>query len=320
MNKRKSLGRGLDALLSSARPQAAPPAPSAPPAAAPAPAAPAVPAAPAGLAPEGALREVPVDLLRRGKYQPRVDMREESLAELADSIKAQGIVQPIVVRPLKDAGSGETHYEIVAGERRWRAAQLAGLHSVPAIVRDIPDEAAVAVALIENIQRENLNPIEEARSLQRLVNEFGLTHADAADAVGRSRATVSNLLRLLELPRQVREMLEQRLIDMGHARALLGLASAELQIELAERVLKQRLSVRDTETAVRRLAGTEGEDKRARPAGGRGAGDPNVRRLEADLAETLGAAVAIEHGPKGGRVVIRYNGLEELEGILAHIK
>ena len=266
------------------------------------------------------LTRLPVDLLQRGKYQPRVDMREESLAELAESIKTQGIVQPIVVRPLKGEAAGETQYEIVAGERRWRAAQLAGLHSVPAIVRDIPDEAAVAVALIENIQRENLNPIEEARSLQRLVDEFGLTHADAADAVGRSRATVTNLLRLLELPRQVREMLEQRLLDMGHARALLGLASAEVQIELAERVLKQRLSVRDTENAVRGLAGAKGGGKQGKSAARRGSTDPNVRRLEADLAETLGAAVAIEHGPKGGRVVIRYNGLEELEGILAHIK
>jgi ParB family chromosome partitioning protein len=308
MNKRKSLGRGLDALLSSARPQAAPPlAPTA--------------GAPAAPALESGLREVPVDLLRRGKYQPRVDMREETLAELAESIKAQGIVQPIVVRPIKGAGAGaETQYEIVAGERRWRAAQLAGLHTVPAVVRDIPDEAAVAVALIENIQRENLNSIEEARSLHRLIEEFGLTHEDAAEAVGRSRATVTNLLRLLELPRPVREMLERRQLDMGHARALLGLASAELQIELAERVLKQQLSVRDTENAVRHLAGTEGGGKRAKAAAARGATDPNVRRLEADLAETLGAAVSIEHGPKGGRVVIRYNGLDELEGILGHIK
>ena len=307
MNKRKSLGRGLDALLSSARPQAAPPPPVA---TAPVPAAPAAPVL------ESGLREVPVDLLRRGKYQPRVDMREETLAELAESIKAQGVVQPIVVRPIAGAGA-ETQYEIVAGERRWRAAQLAGLHTIPAVVRDIPDEAAVAVALIENIQRENLNSIEEARSLHRLIEEFGLTHEDAAEAVGRSRATVTNLLRLLELPRPVREMLERRQLDMGHARALLGVTSTELQIELAERVVKQQLSVRDTENAVRRLSGTEGTAKRGKPAAG---GDPNVRRLEADLAETLGAAVSIEHGPKGGKVVIRYNGLEELEGILGHIK
>ena len=306
MNKRKSLGRGLEALLSSAKPAAQPAAPTG--AAAPAPGKPA----------ENGLREVPVDLLRRGKYQPRLDMREESLAELAESIKAQGVVQPIVVRPLHDAGGGETQYEIVAGERRWRAAQLAGLATIPAVVRDIPDEAAVAVALIENIQREDLNPIEEARSLHRLVEEFGLTHADAAEAVGRSRATVTNLLRLLDLPRVVRELLEQRQLDMGHARALLGLESPELQVELAERVAKQRWSVRETENAVRKMAGAAPKSKAAK--GSAGAGDPNVRRLEADLAETLGAAVSIQHGPKGGRVVIRYNGLDELEGILAHIK
>jgi ParB family chromosome partitioning protein len=313
MNKRKSLGRGLEALLSSAKPAAQPAAP------VPTPAAGA--AAPiAAKAPESALREVPVDLLRRGKYQPRVDMREESLAELAESIRAQGVVQPIVVRPLPNPGGGETQYEIVAGERRWRAAQLAGLQTIPAVVRDIPDEAAVAVALIENIQREDLNPIEEARSLHRLCEEFGLTHADAAEAVGRSRAAVTNLLRLLELPRPVRELLEHRQLDMGHARALLGVESPELQAELAQRVVKQGLSVRETESAVRKLTGGAGAGKGGKPAAGRASGDPNVRRLESDLAETLGAAVSIEHGPKGGRVVIRYNGLDELEGILSHIK
>jgi ParB family chromosome partitioning protein len=303
MNKRKSLGRGLEALLSSAKPAAQPAATSAAP----------------GKPPETGLREVPVDLLRRGKYQPRIDMREESLADLAESIRAQGVVQPIVVRPLPGTGGGEAQYEIVAGERRWRAAQLAGLATIPAVVRDIPDEAAVAVALIENIQRENLNPIEEAHSLQRLVDEFGLTHAEAADAVGRSRAAVTNLLRLLELPRVARELLEQRQLDMGHARALLGLPSPELQVELAQRVAKQGLSVRETENAVRKLAAGAGGEKPAK-GGGSAAGDPNVRRLEANLAETLGAAVSIEHGPKGGRVVIRYHGLDELEGILAHIK
>ena len=317
MNKRKSLGRGLEALLSSAKPAAQPAAPAPEPtatttsAAAP---------APAAKVPESGLREVPVDLLRRGKYQPRVDMREETLTELAESIRAQGVVQPIVVRPLPNTRGGETEYEIVAGERRWRAAQLAGLQTIPAVIRDIPDEAAVAVALIENIQREDLNPIEEARSLHRLCEEFGLTHADAAEAVGRSRATVTNLLRLLELPRPVRELLEHRQLDMGHARALLGVESPELQNELAQRVVKQGLSVRDTESAVRKLTGGAGTAKGGKPPAGRANGDPNVRRLEADLAETLGAAVAIEHGPKGGRVVIRYNGLDELEGILSHIK
>ena len=302
MNKRKSLGRGLDALLSSAavtRHES--------------------PALESGSAPADAtLREVPVDLLQRGRYQPRVDMRDDSLAELAESIKAQGVVQPIVVRPLPGQGDGETRYEIVAGERRWRAAQLAGLHAIPAVVLDIPDESAVAVALIENIQRENLNPIEEARALHRLVEEFGLTHEDAATAVGRSRTTVTNLLRLLELPRAVRTFLESRELDMGHARALLGLPTPEMQFEIAERIVKQGWSVREAEAAVRRVAGTSGEKSRgsAREA----PGDPNVRRLETDLAETLGANVKIEHGPKGGRVVISYHGLDELEGILAHIK
>jgi ParB family chromosome partitioning protein len=228
-------------------------------------------------------------------------------------------VQPIVVRPLPNVTGGETQYEIVAGERRWRAAQIAGLATIPAVIRDIPDEAAVAVALIENIQRENLNPIEEAVSLHRLIDEFGLTHSDAAEAVGRSRATVTNLLRLLELPRPVRELLEHRELDMGHARALLGLESSELQVELAERARKQQWSVRETESAVRRLASPAGRPKSSKSAG-RANSDPNIRRLEAELTDTLGAPVTIEHGPKGGRVLIRYHGLEELEGILAHIK
>ena len=305
MNKRKSLGRGLDALLSSARPATPPPAPD--------------DSVPPARAADSGLREVPLDVLRRGKYQPRVDMREESLAELAESIKVQGVVQPIVVRPLPNVSGGETQYEIVAGERRWRAAQLAGLATIPAVVRDIPDESAVAVALIENIQRENLNPLEEARSLHRLIEEFGLTHADAADAVGRSRTTVTNLLRLLELPRPVREMVERRELDMGHARALLGLESPELTIEIAEQACKHQWSVRATEDAVRRQSAPRAGSKPGKAAP-RGATDPNVRRLETDLSDKLGAAVAIEHGPKGGRVVIRYNGLEELEGILAHIK
>ena len=305
MNKRKSLGRGLDALLSSAAGSTVARAET--------------PASESGApAADAALREVPVDLLQRGRYQPRVDMRDDSLAELAESIKAQGVVQPIVVRPLPRQGDGEARYEIVAGERRWRAAQLAGLHAIPAVVRDIPDESAVAVALIENIQRENLNPIEEARALHRLVEEFGLTHEDAASAVGRSRTTVTNLLRLLELPRPVRTFLESRELDMGHARALLGLPTPEMQFEIAERIVKQGWSVREAEQAVRRVAGTSGD--KGRGSAREAPSDPNVRRLETDLAETLGATVKIEHGPKGGRVVIRYHGLEELEGILAHIK
>jgi ParB family chromosome partitioning protein len=305
VNKRKSLGRGLDALLSSAAGSTVARAET--------------PASESGApAADAALREVPIDLLQRGRYQPRVDMRDDSLAELAESIKAQGVVQPIIVRPLPSQGDGEARYEIVAGERRWRAAQLAGLHAIPAVVRDIPDESAVAVALIENIQRENLNPIEEARALHRLVEEFGLTHEDAASAVGRSRTTVTNLLRLLELPRPVRTFLESRELDMGHARALLGLPTPEMQFEIAERIVKQGWSVREAEQAVRRVAGTSGD--KGRGSAREAPSDPNVRRLETDLAETLGATVKIEHGPKGGRVVIRYHGLEELEGILAHIK
>jgi ParB family chromosome partitioning protein len=295
MSKRRSLGRGLDALLStSARPPGA-----------------------AGDADR--LRELPVDLLERGRYQPRVDMREETLADLAESIKAQGIVQPIVVRPL-GAGGGERRYEIVAGERRWRAAQLAGLDVVPALVKEIPDEAAVAVALIENIQRENLNPIEEARSLKRLVEDFEMTHEQAAEAVGRSRVAVSNLLRLLELPEPVRTMLEKREIDMGHARALLGVESAAEMVKLAARVAREGWSVRETERAVRKLAGPESG---RRASGGKAAQaekDPDVRRMEADLADKLGARVAIEHGAKGGKLVIRYHSLDELDGIIEHIR
>jgi ParB family chromosome partitioning protein len=333
MNKRKSLGRGLDALHGGAAAGRAPPASRATPPAdadaarrADAPAAAAMASPEAGADARSGLRELPVDLLQRGRYQPRIDMREETLAELAESIRRQGIVQPIVVRPVGLASGGEQRYEIVAGERRWRAAQLAGLHTIPALIKDIPDEAAVAVALIENIQRENLNPLEEARSLERLVDEFGLTHAEAAEAVGRSRAAVSNLLRLLELPKAVCELVEQRVLDMGHARALLGLASSDERLELARRIAKDGLSVRETEAAVRRLAGAGGGGgggggggAKSAKGGGKPA-DPNVQQLETELADTLGAAVSIEHGPKGGRVVIRYHGLDELEGILAHIK
>jgi ParB family chromosome partitioning protein len=294
MAKRKSLGRGLDALLSSgSRAEAG--------------------AAPDAGAPQSDLKELPVDLLRRGKYQPRIDMHEDTLRELAESIRVQGIVQPIVVRPV-GLNDGEMHYEIIAGERRWRAAQLAGLDAVPALVRDIPDEAAIAVALIENIQRENLNPIEEARALARLVKQFELTHAEAAQAVGRSRAAVSNLLRLLELPRAVAELLEAGKLDMGHARALLGVVAPERLVELAQRAASQGWSVRETERAVRQLDSGGKSKPAAAPQ------DPNVRRLETDLGETLGAAVSIETSGKGGRIVIRYGSLDELDGILAHIK
>jgi ParB family transcriptional regulator, chromosome partitioning protein len=266
------------------------------------------------------LANLPLDLLQRGKYQPRTDMRPESLADLAESIKSQGLVQPILVRPLPGPNPGESQrYEIIAGERRWRAAQMAGIGEIPAVIRDVPDEAALAMALIENIQREDLNPLEEARALTRLIEEFGLTHQQAAEAVGRSRAAVSNLLRLMELTEEVKELLEQRSIEMGHARALLSLTSRRQQIEVAGLVAKKSLSVRDTEALVRRLlnpakpetesAGTE-----------TGSRDPDIRHLERELADKLGAKVMFQHAASGkGKLVVSYNSLDELEGILAHI-
>jgi ParB family chromosome partitioning protein len=268
------------------------------------------------------LARLPLDVLQRGRYQPRTDMRADSLAELADSIKAQGVVQPIVVRALEPAAGGapgaQQRYEIIAGERRWRAAQMAGLADIPAVIRRIPDSAAIAVALIENIQRENLNPLEEARALTRLISEFGLTHQEAAEAVGRSRAGVSNLLRLLELPPEVSELLEKRALEMGHARALLGLATRRQQTEVGLLVAKKGLSVRDTEALVRRLTAptVHGPDGDGIPSR-----DPNVERLEQELAEKLGARVAIQQSTRGrGKLVVSYNSLDELDGILAHIR
>jgi ParB family chromosome partitioning protein len=265
------------------------------------------------------LARLPLDLLQKGKYQPRMDMRPETLQELADSIKAQGVVQPIVVRPVGVPGIGESQrYEIIAGERRWRAAQMAGLSEIPAVIRHIPDEAAIAVALIENIQRENLNPLEEARALERLISEFELTHQEAAEAVGRSRAGVSNLLRLLELAPEVCEHVEKRQIEMGHARALLALPNRRQQVEVAALVAKKGLSVRETEALVRRMqqpAAATGAD------GQEASRDPNVHKLEQDLAEKLGARVAIQHSAGGkGKLVVSYNSLDELDGILAHIQ
>ena len=241
-------------------------------------------------------------------------MRPESLQELADSIRAQGVVQPIVVRPLAAQKAGEpTRYEIIAGERRWRAAQIAGLHDIPAVIRHVPDGAAVAMSLIENIQRENLNPLEEARALDRLIREFDMTHQQAADAVGRSRAAVSNLLRLLELADEVKQLVEHRFIEMGHARALLGLTILRQQVEVGGIVAKKGLSVRDTEALVKRvLAQGTGTDK---PAAARR--DPNISRLEQDLADKLGAKVQLNHATSGrGKLVIDYNSLDELDGIL----
>ncbi len=263
------------------------------------------------------LASLPLDLLQRGKYQPRVDMRAESLEELADSIKSQGIVQPIVVRPLAARKPGESQrYEIIAGERRWRAAQMAGLGEIPAIIRDVPDEAAVEMALIENIQRENLNPLEEARALSQLIGEFGLTHQAAAESVGRSRAAVSNQLRLMDLADEVKELLERRSIEMGHARALLGLTSRGQQIEVAGIVALKGLSVRDTEAMVRKLLTPAASQERSVTSA-----DPDIRRLERELAEKLGAKVLFQHSSSGkGKLVVSYNSLDELDGILTHIK
>ena len=263
------------------------------------------------------LTNIPLDLLQRGKYQPRMDMRPETLSELADSIKSQGLVQPILVRPLPHRNPGESQrYEIIAGERRWRAAQMAGLADIPAVIRDVPDESAVSMALIENIQREDLNPLEEARALSRLIEEFGLTHQAAAEAVGRSRAAVSNLVRLMELADEVKELLEQRRIEMGHARALLGLTSRRQQIEVAGLVAKKSLSVRDTEALVRRIMNPHPDNPRDPPAV-----DPDIHRLERELADKLGAKVAFQHTPSGkGKLVVSYNTLDELEGILGHIQ
>jgi ParB family chromosome partitioning protein len=309
--KKPTLGRGLADLLGQSSHRPAPLAP----AHAPVPLQGPTPAATPG---GDELTKLPLDLLQRGKYQPRVDMRQETLQELADSIKAQGVVQPIVVRPIEapaGAASSAQHYEIIAGERRWRAAQMAGLSEIPAVIRRIPDEAAIAVALIENIQRENLNPLEEARALERLINEFALSHQQAADAVGRSRAGVSNLLRLLELAPEVAEHVEKRELEMGHARALLPLSNRKQQVETALIVIKKSLSVRDTEALVRRLQQSPSNRAEADPPG-----DPNVNRLEQELAEKLGAKVAIQHSSGGkGKLVVSYNSLDELDGILAHI-
>ena len=256
------------------------------------------------------LRQIPIDQLQRGKYQPRTHMNPEALEELAASIKVQGVVQPIVAR-LLSPGS----YEIIAGERRWRAAQLAGLESVPAVVRKISDEAAIAIALIENIQRENLSPVEEANAFTRLINEFHMTHQQVAEAVGRSRAAVTNLLRLLTLNADVRELLETGKMDMGHARALLAL-DGKHQSQAAHQVVDKGLSVRETENLVRRLL--------ASPAGHKSSGsrmDADTRALAQRLSEKLGAKVRFQHSAKGkGRLLIEYNTLEELDGILAHIR
>lgn len=255
------------------------------------------------------LKQLPLDVLQRGKYQPRTHMDKEALEELAASIKAQGVVQPIVVRRLPTG-----NYEIIAGERRWRAAQIAGLESIPAVIRHVPDEAAIAIALIENIQREDLNPVEEAAALQRLIDEFGMTHQRVAEAVGRSRAAVTNLLRLLSLSDEVRRMLEDGRMDMGHARALLALEGVS-QTKAAQDVVDRRLSVRETEELVRRLL------ERPATRKGKHAVDNDVRDLQQKLAEKLGAKVRIQHARGGkGQFTVYYNSLDELDGILQRIR
>jgi ParB family chromosome partitioning protein len=282
--KKKRLGRGLDALLGGL--------------------------SDAGSAPrEVELRDLPIDLLERGRYQPRTHMNKAALEELAQSIKAQGVLQPVVVRPL----TGES-YEIIAGERRWRAAQIAGLESVPVVIRSIPDDAALAIALIENIQRENLNPVEEANGLQRLLDEFGLTHQQVADTIGRSRTAVTNLLRLLMLNPLSKKLLEEEKLEMGHARALLALSGAD-QDTAAKEVAAKGLSVRQTEALVRRWQQRHSAHKPS-------VDKPNadIKRLQQQLSDRLAAKVSIKDRGGKGQVVIQYHNLEQLDGILDRIK
>ncbi len=298
--KRKGLGKGLDALLGAGvttQPGEAP--------------TPDNPEAVEEALADGRLAHIPVEMIQRGRYQPRRDMHQEALEELADSIRAQGVMQPIVLRMI-----GPEKYEIIAGERRWRATQLAGLEKIPAVIRDVPDEAAIAMALIENIQREDLNPIEEAMALKRLQDEFELTQSEVAQAVGKSRTTVTNLLRLMALSDEVKTLLEHGDLEMGHARALLTLGPDD-QKTAARQVVGKGLSVRQTEMLVRNLQEKKHQKSVETPA----APSADIRRLEEELSDTLGAGVNIQHTAKGkGRLVINYNNLDELDGILAHIK
>ena len=291
--KKRGLGRGLEALLgpkSGTAPQAE-------------------------AQPGEALRQIPIAQLQPGKYQPRVHMDPAKLSELAESIKAQGVIQPIVVREL-----GPDRYEIVAGERRWRASREAGLADVPAVVRELDDRTVIAMALIENIQREDLNPLEEAQSLQRLINEFSLTHAEAAEAVGRSRASVSNLLRLLELPPAIRALLEGRRLEMGHARALLTL-SPELASRLASEAADQGWSVREVEHRAQQFAAGKLPASAGRARPNKAAPQADIASLETELSESLGAKVSIAHGRTGkGKLVIHYTSLDTLDGVLEKLR
>ncbi len=296
--KRKGLGKGLDALLGGTTGSAG--------------VQDAQDAIAAVTSPEpgqdGKLAQLPVEFIQRGKYQPRRDMHPEALEELAESIKVQGVMQPIVVRPI-----GNNKYEIIAGERRWRATQLAGLDKIPAVIRDVPDEAAIAMALIENIQREDLNPMEEAVALKRLQDEFELTHQEVAAAVGKSRTTVTNLLRLIALSDEVKKLLEHGDLEMGHARCMLTL-SADDQRQIARQVVAKGLSVRQTEALVRRL---QQQQTKAVPANKI---DPDLKKLQDGLADKIGVPVNIQHSAKGkGKLVLNYNSLDELDGILNHL-
>ncbi|RLT93685.1 ParB/RepB/Spo0J family partition protein [Ketobacter sp.] len=296
--KKKGLGRGLDALLGSANiPQKEVSTDAS------------KPVTVSREDVDGELRHLPIEFLQRGRYQPRRDMDPQALEDLASSIKAQGIMQPIVVRPL----AGPNQYEIIAGERRWRASQLAGLDKVPCVIRAVSDEAAIAMALIENIQREDLNPIEEAAALQRFQDEFELTHQQVAEAVGKSRTTVTNLLRLMSLSAEAKKLVEHGDLEMGHARAILTLDSGK-QTDAARAIVAKGLSVRQTEALVRRL-------QQEQMAVADTKIDPDIKLLQDNLSDKLGAPVMIQHSAKGkGKLVIRYSSLDELDGILDHIK
>jgi len=278
MSKPKGLGRGLDALLGAAE------------------------------APRDSLATLPVSRIRPGRYQPRTRMGQEALAELAASIKTQGLMQPVLVRPVD-----RDRYELIAGERRWRAAQMAGLQEIPALVRDVPDESALAMSLIENIQRENLNPMEEAAGLQRLVDEFRMTHEQAADAVGRSRSATTNLLRLLRLAKPVQAMVMEGVLEMGHARAVLALEGAR-QIEAANRVAARGLSVREAEALVAKMLRGQGARRAAKP-------DRDLERLEEEVSGRLGTTVQIRAGRKGkGKVILHYSSLDQLDQLLKKLR
>ncbi len=288
--KKRGLGRGLEALLGPKAAETPPP----------------------EAQPGEALRTLPVQQLQPGKYQPRMQMDASKLTELAESIKAQGVIQPIVVRELSPG-----KFEIVAGERRWRASQEAGLAEVPVVVRELDDRTVIAMALIENIQREDLSPLEEALALARLIDEFELTHQHAADAVGRSRASVSNLLRLLDLPEGIKRLLDERRLQMGHARALATVQPEARAVALAREAVDNDWSVRQLEEAARRVPlPPAGAAK-----GGRPARDPNIDALERDLAEKLATRVSVDHSRNGrGKLVIHYHSLDELDGILERIR